>query len=109
MYQGAVRELEEVTKSLDSIGPEVIQTLSVSTIQSLLHRCLKSHSIMICVFLGFSLVNVLQLDEPIRADKLTLGRVTRFPALFIDCLLSCVKYQFHVFPRLLSIACFNLM
>lgn len=29
VYQGAVREYEEVTKSLDSIGPEVIQTLSI--------------------------------------------------------------------------------
>ena len=97
MYQGAVRELEEVTKSLDSIGPEVIQTLSVSAIHCLLHRCLKSYSIMICVCLGFLLVNVLQLDEPIRADKLTLARVTRFPALFTDCMLSRFKNQFHVF------------
>ena len=53
MYQGAVRELEEVTKSLDSIGPEVIQTLSVSTIHSLLHHDLKSYSIIIYVCLSF--------------------------------------------------------
>ena len=41
MYQGAVRDFKEVTKSLDSIGPEVIQTLSVSTIHNLLFRCKK--------------------------------------------------------------------
>ena len=41
MYQGAVRDFKEVTKSLDSIGPEVIQTLSVSTIHNLLCRCIK--------------------------------------------------------------------
>ncbi|KAJ7389998.1 integrin [Desmophyllum pertusum] len=29
VYSGPVREFEEVTKSLDSIGPEVIQTLSI--------------------------------------------------------------------------------
>ena len=61
MYQGAVREFEEVTKSLDSIGPEVIQTLSVSTIHSLLRHCMKSHSIMKCACLGFFL-NLLHLD-----------------------------------------------
>lgn len=53
MYQGAVRELEEVTKSLDSIGPEVIQTLSVSTIHSLLHHDLKPYSITIYVYFSF--------------------------------------------------------
>ena len=38
VYKGPEREFEEVTKSLDSIGPEVIQTLSVSRNHSLLHR-----------------------------------------------------------------------
>ena len=109
MYQGAVRELEEVTKSLDSIGPEVIQTLSVSTIHSLLHRCIKSYLRMIYVCLGFLPVNVLQLDESIRADKLALERMIHFPALFIDCMFSRVRNQLHIFPRFLSIASFSLM
>ena len=30
VYEGPVRSEEEVRKSLDSVGPEVIQTLSVS-------------------------------------------------------------------------------
>ena len=55
VYQGGVREFKEVTKSLDSIGPEVIQTLSVSTIHSLVRHCVKSHSIMKCVCLGLFL------------------------------------------------------
>lgn len=106
VYQGAVREFEEVTKSLDSIGPEVIQTLSVSTIHGLLCHCIKSHSIMKCVLFRSLFVNPLQLDEPIRADKLTLGGVTRLPALFIGLMFPALGtsstfsracYQLHLF------------
>ena len=31
VYQGPVRSEEEVKKDLDSIGPEIVQKLSVST------------------------------------------------------------------------------
>ena len=34
VYQGPVRSEEEVKKDLDSIGPEIVQTLSVSTYAS---------------------------------------------------------------------------
>lgn len=99
VYQGPERDFKEVTKSLDSIGPEVIQTLSVSTIHSLLHSRYKVVRDNDVYLLGFLLVNVLQLDEPIRANKFALGRVTRFPALSIDCMFPCVWNQLHVFPR----------
>ena len=90
VYQGAVRELEEVTKSLDSIGPEVIQTLSVSTIHSLFHRCIKSYLRMIYVCLGFLPANVLQLDEFNQSRQVGACKNDTFSRAF---------HRLHVFPR----------
>lgn len=110
VYQGAVRELEEVTKSLDSIGPEVIQTLSVSTIHSLLHHDLKSYSRITYVCLSFCECFF------IREDKLVLERVKpfsrafqrlhffcpfepdpRFPALAFNCMLHRNVIQLNIY------------